>query len=586
MFSPSTAGLGSHTIKYVYTDANSCTDSANTSVVVNSGSLLTFSAIPTVCGSVAPFTLTQGSPAGGKYSGIGVTNDSIFNPSIAGVGTHTITYSDSAACGAKSVVQTVTVSAGPTLVTSNDTGYCVGGSVQISVSGAKTYTWSNAGSLNNATSPTPIASPTVTTNFVVIGLDSNGCQGKDSVLVSVYPNPSIDAGPDDTVCVGDTFQLNATGAVNYRWFPGVGLLATNIPNPKGSLTGDQVYFCEGTSAHGCKATDRINIVVQTGQQVSLAPLSSVCSSDTAFALSGGTPAGGVYLGTGVVNNLVFNPALAGVGTHSITYASGLSGSCITKDSQNIVVFAGPQILWSNIGTSCEGDQPVVLSATPAGGTYSGSGVSGNTFDPTSAGGGNHIIKYEITDGNGCKASMTQSVAVNKATKIDSIFGQNNAVKSKVYSYSVKAVNGSTYQWSVTGGSLISQTANTGTVRWGKGTSGSVGVTQTNPEGCQDSARMEVAINVLGDEEFTLSGQSLRMYPNPSDDELNISFGDLRGLITITVIDALGKVVLNQEFESDGKSEMVIDLSNQVEGTYFLQLNNGEDKISKPFIIKR
>ena len=49
-------------------------------------------------------------------------------------------------------------------------------------------------------------------------------------------------------------------------------------------------------------------------------------------------------------------------------------------------------IWPPIGASCEGDDPATLNATPTGGTYSGTGVSGNTFDPSVAGGGLHVIQ--------------------------------------------------------------------------------------------------------------------------------------------------------------------------------------------------
>ena len=45
-----------------------------------------------ICESDPQFTLTQGVPSGGTYTGLGVTNGN-FNPMAAGPGTHTITYS-------------------------------------------------------------------------------------------------------------------------------------------------------------------------------------------------------------------------------------------------------------------------------------------------------------------------------------------------------------------------------------------------------------------------------------------------------------------------------------------------------------
>lgn len=45
----------------------------------------------TMCITTAPFTLIGGSPTGGTFSGAGVANN-VFNPSAAGIGTHTLTY--------------------------------------------------------------------------------------------------------------------------------------------------------------------------------------------------------------------------------------------------------------------------------------------------------------------------------------------------------------------------------------------------------------------------------------------------------------------------------------------------------------
>lgn len=55
---------------------------------------------------------------------------------------------------------------------------------------------------------------------------------------------------------------------------------------------------------------------------------------------------------------------------------------------------------------------VTLTGTPAGGTFSGTGVSGNTFDPATAGvGGPYQIIYNYTDSNTCGAADTQYISV-------------------------------------------------------------------------------------------------------------------------------------------------------------------------------
>jgi len=64
-----------------------------------------------------------------------------------------------------------------------------------------------------------------------------------------------------------------------------------------------------------------------------------------------------------------------------------------------------------IGPFCEGTPCVNLTGTPAGGTFSGTGVVGNQFCSVNAGPGTHTITYSVTS-NGCTFSTTTTVTVN------------------------------------------------------------------------------------------------------------------------------------------------------------------------------
>ena len=103
---PATAtGAGPHSVSYstagnknVSLSINGGTSTSNQSVTVNQLPTVSMATLPTVCVYHNPITLTQGSPAGGTYSGPGVTGNQ-FSPSAAGMGTKTITYTyTSAGC--------------------------------------------------------------------------------------------------------------------------------------------------------------------------------------------------------------------------------------------------------------------------------------------------------------------------------------------------------------------------------------------------------------------------------------------------------------------------------------------------------
>jgi len=90
-FDPSVAGVGSFPLTYSYTDGNGCSSSATETITVIQGPTVTLAPFSDVCDSDPFFTLTGGNPSNGTYSGPGVTAG-VFNPSSAGVGVHTITY--------------------------------------------------------------------------------------------------------------------------------------------------------------------------------------------------------------------------------------------------------------------------------------------------------------------------------------------------------------------------------------------------------------------------------------------------------------------------------------------------------------
>ena len=147
---------------------------------------------------------------------------------------------------------------------------------------------------------------------------------------------------------------------------------------------------------------------------------SVCLNDMPMALPAGTPSGGAYSGTGVSGSN-FDPAMAGIGTHYVVYSNTDSCSVTTMDSTMIVVKSLPTILMNsfNQDTVCVQDQPLTVPAgTPSGGTYSGAGVSGSSFDPSVAGVGTHYVVYTATGTNNCSNSDSTMIVVEACVGIN------------------------------------------------------------------------------------------------------------------------------------------------------------------------
>ena len=160
--------------------------------------------------------------------------------------------------------------------------------------------------------------------------------------------------------------------------------------------------CSGT------ATSSITITVVNQQTVTLNPFSAICVTDPNETLTGGSPVGGVYSGVGV-NAGQFDPS---VGTQTITYTVTFAPGCVGSASQVFPVSQLPTVVFNPLGNICLTTAPFVLNtATPAGGVYSGLGVSANVFNPAAAGLGTKILTYTYTGAGGCVVSDTALVTV-------------------------------------------------------------------------------------------------------------------------------------------------------------------------------
>lgn len=101
----------------------------------------------------------------------------------------------------------------------------------------------------------------------------------------------------------------------------------------------------------------------------------------------------------------------------------LPTTCIsTIDSVTASINAVPTAAISGLNANYfNNDAPVTLTGTPAGGTFSGPGVSGSTFNPANAGvGGPYEVIYNYTDVNGCSAADTTQVSVSLFDDINTI----------------------------------------------------------------------------------------------------------------------------------------------------------------------
>ncbi len=214
----------------------------------------------------------------------------------------------------------------------------------------------------------------------------------------------------NSICVGDTLTLTAVGGGTYNWSPAGSLSASSGSVVQAFPTSTTTYTVNASNS-GCQVQNIKTITVHQLPSVSLSGLNSICENSNPVILSGGSPTGGVYSGTGVVSGS-FNPALAGYGVIPVSYFYTDGNGCSDSATGSITVFQKPVVSLSLMNSLCENEQPIILTGgSPSGGIYNGSGITSGIFDPSVSGAGTIPVSYFYMDGNGCSDTATNSITV-------------------------------------------------------------------------------------------------------------------------------------------------------------------------------
>ena len=401
---PTATGTFNFTV--TVSDASGCTGSQAYSITttcpINGASLSSF---PALCSNGTPYTLVEGSPAGGTYSGSGVSGGQ-FDPAS---GTQTITYTliDPYGC-TQTTNNTFTVNTAPTVTLSTFSAACSNaGAVTLSGGSPAGGTYSGTGVSGSQFDPSG-----GTQNITYTYTDANGCSNSDMQSFPVNTAPTVTLSTFSAVCDnGGTVNLSG-GSPAGGVYSGTGVSGSQFDPSSGSQTITYTY----TDANGCTNSDAQTQTVNTAPTVSLSSFSPACSYDGTVTLSGGSPAGGTYAGTGVSGGM-FDPS---AGTQTITYTYTDANGCTNDDAQTLTVNVQPTVgLSAGSNTVCLTGGTVLLNGSPSGGTYFGSAVSGNTFSPSTAGVGAHVVSYTYTDvTTGCADTATTSITVNACAGIE------------------------------------------------------------------------------------------------------------------------------------------------------------------------
>ncbi|RYZ19891.1 MAG: PKD domain-containing protein, partial [Sphingobacteriales bacterium] len=105
------------------------------------------------------------------------------------------------------VVHNIRVNASPTVRASNDVNICLGSNTRLSAVSTSPLNWSPTTGLSCTTCADPIATPLISTPYVVQATNAAGCFGYDTVVVTVIQPLQMNVSADDSICIGQSSQL-------------------------------------------------------------------------------------------------------------------------------------------------------------------------------------------------------------------------------------------------------------------------------------------------------------------------------------------------------------------------------------------
>ena len=377
---------------------------------------------------------------------------------------------------------TVFVNPKPFVDAGIDQNICFGDSTFLNASGnAILYSW-NGGVIDG------VGFQVISTNnYVLTGFDNNNCLNTDTVTINSLDLPTVDAGIDETICIGDSVQLTASGADSYLWSPDLNITDISLFNPTVFPSNLTNYIVFGTDTNNCVNVDTVEISINQLPIISTSNDTSICYGDTiqveAF--------GGVnfsWLTTDSINNISISNPLVWP-SNSTIYSVLVSDGNSCEDTTEVLITVNPK---PNVNAGidqdiCFGDSTSLnASGSAISYTWDNGLASGTLFEVIST--ADYILVG--TDINNCSNQDTVTVSVLAlpvvTTGPDEIICINDSVQ-------LSANGANTYLWNPNN-TITDNTVSNPTVF--PTTLTNYIVTGTDTNNCSNTDTLKVEVNDL------------------------------------------------------------------------------------------
>ena len=598
------AGAGNYSVTAT-TATCGTSPASNINVVINA---LTFTPVASNSGPVcegSTANLNINTINGATYGWVGpntfisaIQNPNLNNVTKAMAGTYTVTVSTSQ-CGVVGSYSTVLAVKQKPVLTSvfNNSPLCAGDTLQISVNGTNTSssaTFAWTGPNNYASSGKSIVINNISSlndgTYSVIASDSGCSSTAYSSNFTVKPKPTAPVSSNSSPqCEGTKLDLTASLISNatYVW-SGPNNFASTQRNPSINAiakAGEGTYkvYCV---VNGCKSAEEVTNVV-----VNVKPATPVISNNSPYCersnVSLTIPAvpGATYSWTGPVNfssNSQNVSLISAIPIQSGTYSCVITlAGCVSDASSTELVITPlptpPSLSSFPVSKLCSGDSLQLFASFADLATYSWTGPAGfvsSLRNPTikntnQAYSGTYSVT--ITKGTCTSQPANITITVNPTPNTGNISGLANVFKLDTVSYSVNGLQGSLFDWNVTGANItLGAGSSKVQVKWLTVGTETIKVKETSDQGCL-GVEKSFTVNVAptaGVNELHRSADVM-VYPNPMNESLNINMLGNHKLQSAIIYDLVGNDII-----TSNKSD--IDVSHLQSGVYVIRVidNNG------------
>ncbi|WP_216726495.1 T9SS type B sorting domain-containing protein [Hymenobacter siberiensis] len=494
----------------------------------------TCSNVPVAIGNGAAVagTTYAWSPATG-LSSTSVLNPTVTLPNLTAAPitqTYTLTATTANGCTA---TNTVVVTINPAAVADAGLAKATCSNVPVAIgNGAAvagtTYAWSPATGLSSASVLNPtvtlpnLTGAPITQTYTLTATTANGCTAAATVIVTINPAAVAVAGANQAVCSGSTITLGAApvAGYTYSWSPATGLSSATVANPTFTLTNTTatptpiIFTLTAATANGCVAASPVTVTVNPAAVADAGPAAAVCDLKT---ITLGTPARTGYTyswapATGLSSSTAAQPVFTASNitalpiTRTYTVTATTANGCVSTSA--VVVTINPRPLPSAIvgpASVCPTVTGIAYSvANPVGTAFtwlirggtiaSGQGTPAIAVDWGVASTGGYLKVFSL-NAQGCSSDTTtlpiiinprlQTVRPTGPGDIVAVAPLPRAVCQADGPYRYVSgifANGSSYAWTIIGGTQVSTLQNTVTVNWAPVTVPTIGkivVTETS-----------------------------------------------------------------------------------------------------------